>query len=235
MNFFIGNIPASGSIVNCLAVIVGSTLGLLFRSRLPQRYINMAFQVLGLFTLFLGFLMAQKTANFLILVFSMVGGGMIGEALDLDGRFSRFSEKVSQRFKTSGQSFAEGFLTSTLLFCIGSMAILGAIEEGLGLYPNLLITKSLLDGVSSLALATSLGGGVLLSAFSVLFYQGGLTLLASSLQPILSESVINEISAAGGLMLIALGLSLLEIKRFKVTNMLPALVIAAILGSFFVH
>ena len=162
----------------------------------------MAFQVLGLFTLFLGFLMAQKTANFLILVFSMVGGGMIGEALDLDGRFSRFSEKVSQRFKTSGQSFAEGFLTSTLLFCIGSMAILGAIEEGLGLYPNLLITKSLLDGVSSLAPRHfPLGRSIAFRLFRS-FYQGGLTLLASSLQPILSESVINEISAAEGLCLL---------------------------------
>ena len=121
----------------------------------------------------------------------MVGGGMIGEVLDLDGRFCRFSEKVSHRFKTSVQSFAEGFLTSTLLFCIGSMAILGAIEEGLGLYPNLLITKSLLDGVSSLALATSLGRSIAFR-LSVLFYQGGLTLLASSLQQFCPKAFLTK-------------------------------------------
>lgn len=235
MSFFIGDIPASGSIVNCAAVIVGSSIGLLFRSKLPQRFIDMAFQVLGLFTLFLGFLMAQKTSNFLILIFSMVGGAIIGEALDLDSRFARFSDGISQKFKSSGPTFAEGFLTATLLFCMGSMAILGAIEEGLGNYPNLLIAKSLLDGISSLALATSLGGGVLIAAFPVLLYQGSITLLASTLQPILSEGVINEISAAGGLMLIALGLSILEIKRFRVTNMLPALILAGILASYFVH
>ncbi|HCA41090.1 MAG TPA: DUF554 domain-containing protein [Aminobacterium sp.] len=233
MSLFWGNIPAAGSIINSVAVIAGSIAGLLLRSRLPKRYIEMAFQVLGLFTLFLGFFMAQKTSNFLILIFSMVGGALIGEAINLDKAFSRFSERISEKFRTSGESVAQGFLTASLLFCMGSMAILGAIEEGLGHYPNLLITKSFMDGISSIALSASLGSGVLIASIPVLLYQGGITLLAGHLQPYLSEAIINEVTAAGGLMLIALGISILDIRRFRVANMLPALLVAGVLASVF--
>ena len=131
--------------------------------------------------------------------------------------------------------FAEGLVTAFLLFCMGSMTVLGAIEEGLGGKPNLLAAKSVLDGFASLALAASLGIGVLFSVIPLLVYQGGLTLLAGSLRAVMSEAVVNEISAAGGLILIGLGITILEIKQLKVLNMLPALVFAGVLSAVFVR
>ena len=131
--------------------------------------------------------------------------------------------------------FAEGLVTAFLLFCMGSMTVLGAIEEGLGGRPNLLAAKSVLDGFASLALASSLGVGVLFSVIPLFIYQGGLTLLAGSFHAVLSDVVVNEISAAGGLILVGLGITILEIKQLKVLNMLPALVFAGVLAAVFLR
>ncbi len=233
MIFFLDHIPAAGSVLNSAAILIGSLAGLAFRSRLPQRYVAITFQGLGLLTVFLGVFMAQKTHNFLILAFSIVIGSLAGEFLDLDRQTNRLAEWTKAKIRSKNEKFTEGFMAATLLFCVGSMAILGAIEEGMGGTPRLFITKSLMDGMASAALAASLGAGVLFSALPVLLYQGGMTLLASTVQTVMTQPVIDEVSAAGGLLLIGIALSVLEIKSLKVINMLPALLAAGILASFF--
>jgi len=225
-----------GTLFNVLTVVVGSTIGLLIRNKLPQRYVIIVFQALGLFTLFLGMQMAFKTeGNLLLMVFSLVIGSILGEALNLERRFQNFGESLKKRF-TKGEGnekFTEGLVTSFLLFCIGPMAILGAVQEGLGLSSELLYTKSIMDGFSSTALAAAMGIGVLFSAIPLLLFQGGISLLADLLEPYLTESIINELSAVGGLMLIALGINILEIKQLKVLNMLPSLVVIVLLHLIF--
>ncbi len=244
-----------GTLINVGAVVAGSLVGLFFHARLPKRFTTAAFQGIGLFTLFIGFTMAAKTKSLLVLVFSIVLGAVTGELLDIDRLLNRFGEWLRKRLAkkqksevVSGEStrdsplpttepsrFAEGLVTAFLLFCMGSMTVLGAIEEGLGGRPNLLAAKSVLDGFASLALAASLGIGVLFSVIPLFIYQGGLTLLAGSMQTVMSDVVVNEVSAAGGLILIGLGITILEIKRLKVLNMLPALVFAGVLAAAFLR
>ncbi len=222
-----------GTIVNVAAVIVGSLIGLLIHSRLPKRVAGIAFQGIGLFTIFLGFTMSAKSNELLIMIMSIVAGSILGEFIDIEKHLEKGSELINRKIKTSEVKFTDGFITATLLFCVGSMAILGAIEEGLGGKPNLFYAKSILDGFSSIALAASLGIGVMFSAFPLLLYQGTLTILAKSLQSVLTQAIINELTAVGGLLLIGLGINLLGIKNLKVINMLPALLIAAVLTAVF--
>ncbi len=225
------HIPLFGSIVNAMAIAAGTAFGLAFRSALPERVTNSAFQAIGLVTLWLGISMAGNTHNMIIMVLSIVIGTIAGEFVDLDGRLRKGAEILQKKIGASG-NFSEGFMAATLLFCMGSMAILGSIEEGLGQWPQLLLTKSIMDGIASVAFAVSLGTGVFLSALSVLAYQGTLTLAAGALQPYLTDPMIGEVSAVGGIMLIGLSLGILEIKRIKVMNMLPALLAAGILALF---
>jgi len=222
-----------GTIVNVATVLAGSTLGLLFHRRLPEKITGIVFQGIGLFTLFLGFSMASKTSNFLIMIFSIVIGSIIGELLSLDSVLDKFSDRLKNRIGSKNDKFSEGLIAAFLLFCMGSMTILGAFEEGLGNSPNLLYAKSLLDGFSSIALSAGLGIGVMFSAIPLLIYQGGLTLFAGWLGEFFSDIVINEMSAVGGLMLIGLGISILEIKSIKVINMTPGLLVAIILAIIF--
>ncbi|MFA7710292.1 MAG: DUF554 domain-containing protein [Candidatus Neomarinimicrobiota bacterium] len=222
-----------GTLVNVGTVILGSSLGLLLHTRLPRKLIIIVFQVIGLFTLFLGFSMALKTANFLIMIFSGAIGAVIGELCQIERVINRLGENIKRRLKSDNDKFAEGLVTAFLLFCMGSMTILGAFEEGLGGKPNLLLAKSLLDGFSSMALAAGLGVGVLLAVVPLLIYQGGLTLLAGLLGDVLTTPIVNEMTAVGGLLLIGLGLTILEIKIVKVVNMLPSLVVAIILAGIF--
>lgn len=222
-----------GTFINAGTVILGSLIGLAIHARLPERLTKIAFQGIGLFTVFLGFTMAAKTNNFLVMIFSIVPGSIIGELIGIEKNMDRLAGRIKQKIKSENKSFSEGFITAFLLFCMGSMTILGAIEEGLGGRPDLLIAKSVLDGFSSLALAASLGVGVIFSVLPLLVYQGGITLFASSLQQFFTSALINELSAVGGLLLIGLGINILEIKRLRILNMLPSLVIAVILAYFF--
>ena len=222
-----------GTLINAGAIIIGSIIGLIIHSRLPKRIITITFQGIGLFTLFLGFTMATKNSNLLIMIFSIVLGSIIGELIDIDKFMNRFSAWLKNKIKSKNDKFSEGFITAFLLFCMGSLTILGAIEEGLGGVPNLLLAKSVLDGFSSIALSASLGIGVIFSVIPLLIYQGGLTLFASSLQNLFNEILINELTAVGGLLLIGLGINILEIKKFKILNMLPSLVIVVILTYLF--
>ena len=222
-----------GTIVNIIAIIVGSILGLLFHSRFPKKISVIVFQAIGLFTLFLGMSMAFKTNNVIIMIFSMLIGSILGEWIDLEKHMERFSKYIKKKVKSKDAKFTEGMVTATLIYCVGSMAILGSIEEGLGMAPTILLAKSVLDGFVSIALASAMGIGVMFSIIPLFIYQGGLTLFASYLQNFFTEVIINELTAVGGLMLLGLGLNLLEIKKIKVLNMLPSLVVAVILAAIF--
>jgi uncharacterized membrane protein YqgA involved in biofilm formation len=222
-----------GTLINAATVLVGSSLGLLLRTRLPQKVNTIVFQAIGLFTLFLGFSLALKVNNLLIMIFSLVLGALCGELLNLEQVIESWSERLKRRFATRQEKFTEGLLTAFLLFCMGSMTVLGAFEEGLGGKPNLLIAKAWLDGFSAIALSAVLGVGVLFAVIPLVLYQGALTLLAGLLHAVLSNSVINEMTAVGGVLLIGLGLNILTIKPIKVVNMLPALLIALLLAFVF--
>jgi len=224
-----------GTWINAGTVIVGSSIGLLIHSRLPRRITTIVFQGIGLFTLFLGITMAMKTGNFLVMIFSIVLGGIAGELLDVDGRMTRMSDYLKKRIRLKSERFSEGLVTAFLIFCMGSMSILGPIEEGLGKPPNILLAKSLLDAFSSMALAASLGVGVLFSVIPLVLYQGGITLAASYVQSFFTNVLINELTAVGGILLIGLGINILEIKSLKILNMLPSLVIVVILAYFFLR
>lgn len=221
-----------GTIVNTGTVVGGALIGVLIHSRMPERITKTTFQGIGLFTLYIGFTMAAKTGNVLVMVFSIVLGAIFGELLNLEARMEKISEWGKRKIGSKNDKFTEGFVTAFMLFCMGSMTILGSIEEGLGGEPTLLLAKSFLDGFGAVALASSLGIGVLFSAVPLFFYQGGLTLLAGLVQGYLTEPIINEVSAVGGLMLIGLGITILEIKKLKILNLLPALVFAGIFAYF---
>ncbi len=217
-----------GTLINVGTVLGGSTLGMLFHSKVPERFVKIAFNGIGIFTLVLGFSMALEGGQPLFMVFSIILGSLIGEALDLDRKLNKLSERLKKRIGSKSDNFTNGLITAFLLFCMGSMTILGAIEEGVQGTYELLLTKSLMDGFAALALASTLGFGVMLSVVPLFLYQGGLTLLADSLQGYMTEMMITELSAVGGLLLIALGLNILELKEIKVTNMLPSLIIIII-------
>lgn len=219
----------TGTIINVGTVVAGSLLGLWLGNRLLERFRTIVFQGIGLFTLLLGVMMALKSQEPLVLVLSMVTGGLLGEWARLDERLERSGEWLKRSLGSSNDRFAEGALTAFLLFCMGSMIILGALEEGLGGDPDLLITKAIMDGFSSIALSAALGLGVLFSVVPLLLYQGGLTLLAAWLEPFLTEAIMAELTAVGGLMLIGMGINILEIKKIKVLNLIPALLMAVLL------
>ncbi|MDA3952359.1 MAG: DUF554 domain-containing protein [Bacteroidales bacterium] len=223
----------TGTLINAAAIIVGSIIGIGINTKLPKRFIAIVFQAIGLFTLFIGVFMALKTNNMFLMVISIVTGGIIGEWINIDKYINRFGDTIKTKFKSNNSRFSEGLVTAFLLFCMGSVTILGAIEEGLGGSPNLLLAKSVLDGVSAIALAAALGYGVAFSVIPLLIYQGGLTILASYFGDYFAESIIIELTGVGGLMLIGLGINILEIKQLKILNMIPALIIIVILSYFF--
>ena len=224
-----------GTLINAGTVILGSSIGLLIHSRLPRRITTIVFQGIGLFTLFLGITMAMKTGNFLVMIFSIVLGGIVGEVLDVDGRITMGSEYLKKKIRLKSERFAEGLVTAFLVFCMGSMSILGPIEEGLGKPPNVLLAKSVLDAFSSMALSASLGVGVIFSVIPLVVYQGSITLFAGYVQGFFTNALINELTAVGGLLLIGLGITILEIKSLKILNMLPSLVIVVVLAYFFLR
>lgn len=222
-----------GTLINVATVIIGSIIGLVAHSKLPKKITDTAFHGVGLFTIVLGIIMAVKTNNFLIMIFSIVIGAVIGEILDIEKAINKFGEWVKKNLKTKNERFSEGFITAFLLYCMGSLTILGAIEEGIDGTPNLLVAKSILDGFSSIVLAATLGIGVLFSVIPLLIYQGSLTLFASNMQFVFTDVIINELTSVGGILLLGLGISMLEIKKIRVLNMLPSLIIAVVLAYFF--
>ncbi len=215
-----------GTIVNSLAILLASLLGVLVGGRFPQKVRSRVMQALGLAVLLVGFQMAFRTQKPLVVIASLVLGSIAGEAMGIED----FLERVGRRLESTTQgNAARAFVTSTLIFCVGSMAIVGAIQDGLRGDPTLLYTKAMLDGVVALALASVMGLGVAFSALSVLVYQGAITLLAGSLSQFLVEEAVRELEATGGLLIVGIGINILEIKEVKVGNMLPALLAAPVI------
>jgi len=222
-----------GTLINFGAIIVGGAIGLKFKAFLPQRVIDLLFQVFGLFTLYLGLSMGLKTQNAILIAFSLILGALTGSVLHLQDKSDRLGELIKRKFKLKGDKFTEGFLVASLLFGMGPVAILGSIEEGIGGEPKLLLIKSLMDGVASIALASSLGIGVIFSAIPILIYQGSLTLFTMWLGNSFSQVMINELSAVGGILLIGMGITILDIKRINVIDFITALIYIIPLVYFF--
>jgi uncharacterized protein len=219
-------IPLLGTWVNVAAVVAGCVLGRTHGHLISERMRQTLFYGLGLATMLIGLSLALPTRQPLVLIGSLIIGGIAGEALDVEGRLAKVGERLQRRFSGWGR-VAEGFLDASLLFCVGAMAITGSIQDGLGQAPTILYSKSALDGVASIALSATLGFGVVLSALTIVVYQGAITLAAASVQPWLTPPVVREMNAAGGLLILAIGLGLLGIKKLPVGNLLPAIFVAA--------
>lgn len=220
-----------GTLLNIFAVLLGSSLGLAFGARIPERARETILHGLGLFTIALGLQMTLQSRNMLIVLGSLVVGGLLGEWINIDAALKRLGGWLEKRFGggegRSGGRFIKGFVTASLVFNIGPMAILGSIRDGLSHDIQLLAIKSVLDGFASLAFASLLGLGVMFSALTVGVYQGVLTLLAAQAQSLLTEAMIAEMTATGGLLIMGIGISsLLELKPIRLANFLPALAIA---------
>lgn len=228
-----------GTLVNTGAIIGGSLIGLMIHSRLSSKMTGIVFQGIGLLTITIGISMSLRIESMIIVVVSIVLGSITGQGIDIDKHLRRLSNYLES--KSSGtkkgnaptNQFTEGFITASMLFCVGSMAILGAIEDGMGKSPDLLLTKSVMDGISSIALASTFGICILFSSVPVLIYQGGLTLFAAFIMRYMSDDMTANMTGVGGILLIGLGISILKIKDVNVTNMLPALVVVVILSYFF--
>jgi uncharacterized protein len=220
----------TGTLINTATVVVGSTLGVLLRSRFPDRVRHMVMWGVGLISLVIGLQMSLSTRNILIVLGSLLTGGIIGELVRLHEGLNRLGEMVQAKLTTEKDSaFSKGFVTASLLFCVGPMTILGSIQDGLSGDYTLLATKSILDGFGSLALAASMGWGVLFAALTVLIYQGGLTLGAGLFKALLTEPMVAEMTATGGTLILAIGLNLFDLTPIRVANFLPALIVAPIL------
>ncbi len=220
-----------GVIINCITVIVGSILGMTFKNLLPQRLTDGIMVGIGLCTLYIGIDGALSGENTLVLILSMAFGALIGYLVDIDGAISRFADFATSKFKgKDGNSrVAEGFVTASLLFCVGSMTLVGSIQAGVGGDNTLLITKSILDLISSVALASTFGFGVLISSVFVLVFQGGLVLLSTFIGPFLTPMLQNEMICAGSVLIIGLGLNIIGVSKIKVANYLPAMIIAPLI------
>lgn len=220
-----------GTFLNVITIIVGSLLGMLLAGRFPERVRQTIVAGLGLFTFGLGVQMFLKSENILVVLGSLLVGALLGEWWKIEEHLQALGRLLESKFMRGGSAeqvrFVRGFLTSSLLFCVGPMAILGSIDAGLTGNVQILAVKSTLDGFASLAFASSLGVGVLFSILPLLIYQGGITLLAGQVQAVVSTAMMNEMSATGGLILMAIAVSsLLEIKPIRTGNFLPALLIA---------
>lgn len=220
-----------GVLVNVFTVILGSSIGLLFKKGISERVSRTAMAGLGACTLYIGISGSLCGENTLILIVAVVFGAIIGTLLNIDGSINRLAQKVEIKFKKNGTdvSVAEGMVSATILFCVGSMTITGSIQAGLMGDNSILITKAMLDLVSSIMLASSLGFGVLLSAAAVFVIQGGLVLIAELISPLMSTVVINETICVGSILIIMIGTNLMGITKIKVADFLPAILLAPII------
>jgi len=218
-----------GTIINAAAVIAGSSIGLALKKALSEKYTTIYFQAVGLFTLILGMKMSLKISAPLIVALSLIAGGLVGELCRMEERMNQLGDYLKTRFKIGNERFTEGLITAFLLFCMGSLSILGPVEEGLtGKLSELLKAKSLLDGFSSLLLSSALGIGVLFSVVPLVIYQGGITLIVSLIGKNIPDNYINEVTVIGGILLIGLALDILNIKKLRIMNLLPALIFVCI-------
>lgn len=219
-----------GTIVNALAVIGGCIIGLIVKGRLTEKISNTIMSGLALCVLYIGISGALKGEDALLMIICIAVGAMIGEIIDIDKRLNNLGDYIEKKInskkndkKADKISISEGFVTSSLLFCVGAMAVVGSLESGLQGNHTTLFAKSVLDGVSSIIFTSSLGIGVMLSSVAILVYQGSITLLAGCLSSVLTDSVISNMSAIGSLLIMGLGTNMLGASKIKVANLLPAI------------
>lgn len=221
-----------GTLVNAVAIVAGALLGRLL-TRIPESIRQTVMQGIGLAVIVLGIKMALGTANILLLIVSIVVGAILGEWIRIDHGLNQMGKWLERKVGGNKEgSIATGFVTATLVYCIGAMGVLGALDSGLRNNHDILYTKALLDGFSAILFTSTLGIGVLFSAIPVFVYQGLIALLSTQINNVVSQEMLDaillEVTAVGGLMIIAIGMNILELKKIQVANMLPALVIAAL-------
>jgi uncharacterized membrane protein YqgA involved in biofilm formation len=224
----------TGTFLNIATVLIGGVIGLIFGARIPEKLKATVIAGMGLFTAAMGLQMFLKTENPLIVLGALLIGTLLGEWWRIEDGLQNLGKVLEQRFSKAdddgSNKFVRGFLTASLLFCVGPMTILGSIQDGLTGDYNLLAVKSVLDGFASIAFASTLGAGVMFSTIIILVYQGGISLLAAQLNAIVTASMMNELTATGGVILLGLAISsLLEIKKIRVGNMLPGLLVAPVI------
>jgi len=220
-----------GTWVNVLAILAGSLLGTLIGRRLFQRLLTTVTQATGLGILLVGLTMAIQSQNIVLVIVSLVAGGISGELLDIEGRLAGLGKRLESLLSRGGRGeITRAFVSASLLYCVGAMAIIGSMDAGLRANYNTLYAKALLDGILAASMSTTMGWGVALSSLPVLVYQGSLTLMATWMQNYLTPAVVTEITASGGLLIIAIALDVLKIKEIHVGNLLPAIFFAAILS-----
>lgn len=217
-----------GTIVNSIAIIAGAFVGILLNKGIKEQYTKTIMDGMGLSVLVIGIMGAIKMDNLILIIASIVAGSLMGEILDLDKRLENLGNNMEKRFGKGDSNFSKGFIMASLVYCIGAMAILGALESGLTGNHETLYAKSVLDGISAIIFASTLGIGVAFSAIAVFVYQGVITLLASSVKDFLTPVVITEMSAVGGILIMAIGVNILGLKKIKIANMLPAIFIPVI-------
>jgi len=222
-----------GSIVNAITIVVCSLAGVLIGGRLKPAFKEIAIQAVGMSVIFIGAVgtitnLQDKNANPVLFIISLVIGGLAGQAIDIEAKVKRLGDLLEAKFAKSGSPVSQGFVSASILFCVGSMAILGSIESGVKGVHNILFAKSVLDGVISVVFASTMGIGVVLSAGSVLVYEGGLTLLSHVISPYMSADMIREISIVGGVLVAGIGIDMLGIRKINVANLLPAILVPVI-------
>ncbi len=212
-----------GTIVNCLAIIAGSLVGIGFRNGIPEKYNQTVMQAMGLSVILIGIKSALGSDDLLIIIISLALGSLLGEAIGIENYLERLGSFLENKFSKTSSGFSAGFVTASLMYCVGSMAIVGSLESGLTGNHATLFAKATIDGIVGIVLSSSLGIGVLFSSVPVFLYQGAITLTAGFLKPLLIPAVVSQMSAVGGLLIMGLGLNMIREKKLKVGNMLPAI------------
>lgn len=226
----IGKILTSGAVVNFFTVIAGTLIGLLFKKGIPERVKTTLMNGMALSVMYIGITgIFEESINVLIIIASFAIGAVIGEIVDFDRLVNRLGTAIEAKLGGKNTKIADGFITSTLLFCVGAMTVVGSIDSGISGDNSTLYSKAVIDGIAAVALTSSMGIGVMLSALSVLILEGGITLLASIVTPVLTESAIAHMSVVGSLLIIALSLNMLEITKIKVMNYLPSIFLPLII------
>jgi len=213
----------TGTIVNAIAIILGSLLGLMLKRSIPAKFNATIMQAIGLAVILVGLKGAFKSDDLLLIIICLAAGSIVGEWMAIEARLEAVGQWFESRFSGTNGGFAKGFVTATLIYCVGSMAIVGAMESGLTGNHQTLYAKSMLDGITAIVFTSTLGIGVMLSAVSVLIYQGLITGAALMMKPFLIPEVVNQMSAVGGLLIVGIGINLLEMRKINVGNMLPAI------------
>lgn len=214
-----------GTVVNVITIIMGSLLGILVKKGINDDYKDTIMNGVGLAVLVIGITGGIETKNTVLVIVSLVLGSIIGEIIAIEARLDKLGGIMEKRFGKGDSNFSKAFVTASLVYCVGAMAIVGSLESGLNGNNDILFAKSVLDGITAVIFASSLGIGVAFSAIPVFIYQGGISLLANLVKDLLTDAVVLEMSAVGGILIMAIGINILGIKKIKVANMLPAIFI----------